>query len=351
MKKNTKKQIINISFVILLLVLMISILTKSTDELNFSNLKKFFSSANILYLILAFVCWGLFILFESLSLHIILRKMGYKPKIKSSIAYTTADVYYSAITPSATGGQPASAFYMIRDGVDGGTAGFTLIFNLVGYTAAILIIGLFALLFGFDTFLLLPGFVKLLIIIGFFLQIFLLTFFIICMCYHEFVRKVGYWLVNTLSKIKIIRKRDKWINRVDNVVEKYGSCYDEFKENKLTLIPVIVCNTLQRAFQVLISAFVCKAAINVDISEIFILQSLVLLGYNSIPLPGGAGAYEYLYLKVFGLYFPEAFIVIAMMVTRTISYYFSLVISGIYTIIYHLFKRKRNVIVGGVVYE
>ena len=57
--------------------------------------------------------------------------MGYKPKLYSSLAYSTADTYYSAITPSASGGQPASAYYMVKDEVSAGASGFSLIFNLV----------------------------------------------------------------------------------------------------------------------------------------------------------------------------------------------------------------------------
>lgn len=342
MNKNTKKQILNISFVILLFVIMILMLSNITDELNFSNIKSFLSSSNPLYLGLAILCWILFISFESLSLHIILKKLGHKPKIKSSIAYTTADTYYSAITPSATGGQPASAFYMVRDGIPGGTAGFSLIFNLVGYTTAILLIGIIAFIFGFNNFLLLSGFVKTLIVLGFVLQFFLLLFFILCMCKHTFVKKCCFGIINILCKLKIVRKREKWIERVDSVINKYNSCYKEFKKHKKLLIPVILCNFLQRSSQVLISAFICKAATNCNIVDIFILQSLVLLGYNSIPLPGGSIAYEYLYLSIYGLLFEDSFIVIALMITRAISYYFSLLISGIYTMIYHLLQTKWN---------
>ena len=341
MTKNTKKQILNISFVVILLVLTVFAVSKSTDELNYTNLKNFFANSNPLYLIAAFICWIGFVLFEALSLHIILRKMGYKSRFKHSIAYSTADIYYSAITPSATGGQPASAYYMVKDEIDGGTAGFSLIFNLVGYTAAILIIGVFALIFGFDTFMDLPIFGQFLVLLGVLSQVLLLSFFISCMCYHTLVKKVGYTIVRLLSKIRIIRKKEKWLARVDNVVDKYNVCYEEFKKHKRTLIPVILCNVAQRVAQVLISAFVCKSAIDCSIFDVFVLQSLVLLGYNTIPLPGGSGAYEYLYLQVYGLYFAEEFIVISMMVARFLSYYLSMFICFVYTITYHMMKKRK----------
>lgn len=344
MKKNTKKQIANIFFVVILFLIMIYILSKSTGELNFSNIKDYFFSAKIEYLVLAFCCWILFILFEAISLDVILNKFGYKPRFVSSIAYTTADTYYSAITPSASGGQPASAFYMVRDGVSGGTAGFSLVFNLIGYTLAILIIGTIAMIFGMDTFLQLSAFLKTLIILGFVLQVLLLSFFVLCMCKHSWVKKCSYGIINFLSKIKIVRKKDKWLGKVDGVIDKYSNCYQILKSHKKILLPVVILNVSQRASQVMISCFVCKAGIDCSFWEIFILQSLVLLGYNSIPLPGGSIAYEYLYLNIFGLYFSESFIVVAVMITRIISYYLNMLISGIFTICYHLFYKKEKII-------
>lgn len=340
MKKNTKKQVLNISIVLLLAVITLIALLSSSKELNYSNIKTFFSNANPLYIIIAFACWIGFIAFEAISLHIILKVLGYKPKIKSSIAYSTSDTYYSAITPSASGGQPASAYYMIKDGISGGTAGFSLIFNLIGYTAAILIIGTFALIIGFDTFLKLPGFVKFLVIFGYITQIGLLIFFIACMKYHVIVKKFGNFTVRLLNKIKLIKNKEKWLDRVNNTVDKYKNSYEGLKKHKMAFIPVILFNVAQRTSQILISVFVCMSAIDCSFIEMLVMQSFVVLGYNSLPLPGGSGAFEYLYMKIYTLSLPESYIIVAMMVTRIISYYFSMVASGAYTLIYHLLHPK-----------
>jgi len=342
MKKSTKKNILNISTVIILIGIMVWLLSKSTDELNFSNIKEYLIECNYGYLFLAFLCWVGFILFEALSLHIILKSFGQKVKFRSAIAYSTADTYYSAITPSATGGQPASAYYMVKDGVSAGASGFSLIFNLAGYTSAIIILGIIALVIDINMFLNLSFFVKFIIILGFFSQVILLIFFITCMRWHKGVKKLGYLIVGILYKIKIIKKKDKWINRVESTVSKYKNCYEDFKKHKFTLVPVIIFNVLQRLSQILISVFVCKSACDCSFIDLFVMQTLVVLGYNSIPLPGGVGAFEYLYLKIYSISLPSSFIIVAMMVTRVISYYISLVASGIYTIIYHILQIKKS---------
>ena len=101
-----------------------------------------------------------FLIAEAFSLKNIARKFGYKTKFVSALAYSSADAYYSALTPSATGGQPASAYYMVKDGFDGGATTFILVFNLLGYTAAIFVLGLAAFVISLFVIRFLTGFVK-----------------------------------------------------------------------------------------------------------------------------------------------------------------------------------------------
>lgn len=340
MNKSIKKQILNIGFVVVLVAITMISLLNSNKELNFDSLRSFFSECNYWYIAGAFGCFLLFVFFEALSLHIILKKFGYKSRVTSSIAYSTSDIYYSAITPSASGGQPASAYYMIRDGASGGTAGFSLVFNLVGYTAALLILGLGAFVVGFDMFLSFAPFVKVLIIFGFIAQVLLLIFFLLCMCKHRQVMGVSSFCVSVLHKFHIIKNKDKWLGRTGRLVVKYKRCYGDFKKNKITLFWVVLCNVAQRLSQVMISVFVCLAVVDCNVFEVFAMQAFVVMGYNSIPLPGGIGVYEYLYLRIYEFSFSSAFIVVAMMVTRVISYYLSMILCGIYTMVYHVIGGK-----------
>lgn len=340
MKKSVKKQVLNISFVVVLVAITMIALLNSNKELNYQSLKEFFSQCNYWYIVWAFGFFLAFVLFEALSLHIILKKFGYKPKITSSIAYSTSDIYYSAITPSASGGQPASAYYMVKDGVSGGTSGFSLIFNLVGYTAALLILGVVAFVIDFNMFLDFVPFVKFLIVFGFVAQVGLLIFFVLCMRKHRQVMAFCGFCVNVLNKLHIIKNKDKWMGRVGRIVVKYKGCYNDFKKNRKTLFWVILCNVAQRLSQIMISVMVCKSVVDCNMVDVFAMQAFVVLGYNSLPLPGGIGAYEYLYLKVYGSYFSVSFIVVAMMVTRIISYYLSMILCGIYTMVYHLIGTR-----------
>lgn len=343
LSKSVKKQLFNLLFAAILIGITITVLIVNNRELNYDNIAAFLRESNGYCIAAAFVCMLLFIAFEALSLHRITRKLGHKGRFVSSLAYSAADVYYSAITPSASGGQPASAFYMVRDGMGAGKATFALVFNLIGYTAAILVIAVSAFVINPAVFSSIDAwFARFLIIAGIVVQAVLLGFFVACMFCGGAVLKLGKKFISFLHKIRLVKKPEKWVKKLSDEVEKYRSCLAEIKKSPVLFIETLAFNVVQRVSQTLIPCFVCYAVDpSVSFADLYVLQAFVLLGYNCVPLPGGVGAYEYLYLNLYCLYFDRAFIVIAMMVSRVISYYFCIVVSGGYILVYHLAGSRK----------
>ena len=234
---------------------------------------------------------------------------------------------------------------MVKDGMDTGTATFALVFNLIAYTSAILVIGAFAFILRPHMFAGFEFWIKFLVVAGFVAQTLLLAFFIACMRCHRAVLKCGNGLISFLTKIKLVKKPEKWRGKLADEVEKYRAGFEEIKKHRALFFEALLLNIAQRVSQILITCFVCLAADrSAPFRDVFVMQAFVLIGYNSVPLPGGVGAFEYLYLHIYGLLFENAFILAAMMVTRTISYYICIVVSGTMTLAYHIhiIKRKKR---------
>jgi len=341
--KNAKKQIWNILFLVVLVGITLAILFTSNRELNFKNIGDFILRSNPWLLILAFLCMLAGIVCEGLSIRVIARKLGYKCKVISSMAYSSADIYYSALTPSASGGQPASAYYMVKDGIDAGGTTFILLFNLIAYTLAIFVVGALAFILRPGMFSQFEFFVKFLIIAGIIIQGALLGFFVACMFCHKAVLKVGNGLISLLARMKLVKKIEKWQGKLAEAVEKYRAGFEEIKKHKSVFFQALLLNVAQRVTKLFIDCFVCMAAgCGLSFVELVAMQAFVTLGYNSVPLPGGVGAYEYLYLRIYGLGLESAFILSAVMVSRVISYYLSIVVSGIFTLGYHVGILKKE---------
>lgn len=344
--KRTKKQLLNILFLVVLIGITLIVVFVNNKGFSFKHLGEFLRSCSShwYWLVAAFAASALFVVFEGVSLLVILRCLGEKPKVFSSMVYSTADVYYSAITPSATGGQPASAYYMVKDGIGAGKASFALVFNLIGYTTAIIVIGVVALILRPTYFGLIDNwFMHLLIILGFVLQGLLLAFFIACMFCGGAVKRLGNGLISLLTKLHIVKRPEKWRKKIADEVEKYKECRIAIREKPLMSVANFLFNLLQRVSHVLISCFVCMAAMpDMNFIDLFVLESLVLIGYNSVPLPGGVGAFESLYINIYCVCFTDDnFILSAMMVTRFISYYLRMIVCGIVTLGYHAYLVRK----------
>ncbi len=354
MTKKAKKQIINIAFLVVLIGVTFTVIFVSQD-INIHDIGQFLYNCNPWYIVGAFGGMLGYVIFEAISLHIIARKLGHKSKFTSSIAYSTSDLYYSAITPSASGGQPASAFYMMRDGMSGGTAGFTVLFNIISYTAATILVGLFGVVACPSMFGQIGHWLaKTLVIVGFVIQLALLALLLLCLFRARVILRIGNWGITLLSKMHIVKKTDKWRGKLDGVVTKYRACRTVIKKHPMLFVNALLLNTAQRVSQTLIPCFVIMASplfgkVDVSFLELFCMQAYVMIGYNSIPLPGGTGVYEYLYPNVFGIGFTDmTFVLSAMMVSRGISFYISMIVTGLYTLVYHAVGIKKIKADGGV---
>ena len=344
LSKKGKKQLWNLLFLFLLISITLTVLLLSYQELNFKNILNFIRTSKWWLLALSVVCMIAGIVFEGLSLHIISRGLGHRGKVLPSIAYSSADIYYSAITPSASGGQPAAAYYMVKDGMSAGTASFTLVFNTVAYTSSLIILTVFAFALRPALFLEFPFMTKFLIILGVVIQLILLIFLIGCMRFHKTVLKVCNGLVSLLVKIKIVKNEQKWRTKISEEVAKYAACFQEIHKRRLLFLNALLLNTAQRVVRIIISCCICLAAApDASFWCVFALQSFIIVGYTSLPVPGGVGAFEYLYLRVYRVIFTsDAFILSAMMVMRTVSYYLSIVVSGVITLGFHIGVMHRK---------
>ena len=345
MTKKTKRLLLNLGIVALLVALTLVVLFVSQkDDLNFTQIGEYFKNGNPVWIVGAFGCMLLFTIFEGVSIFFIARFFGSKPNIISTTAYSASNGFYSLITPTGAGGQPAAIFYMSRDGMSPGKASFAILLNTIGYTASIFAVGIAALCIDPALFSGINNvFAKVLVIAGGVVQFVLLGLFIGCMFFGKAIRKMGNGLVTLFYKIKIVKKPDKWRAKIDDEVRKYGECRQILKEKPLVILTTLIFNILQRTAQTLIPCFVCLAVDpNAPVLDIFALQAFVLFGYNSTPLPGGVGAYEFLFMSVYAqLPYETSFILLVLMISRVFSYYLSMIWSGVYTLTYHMVKVKK----------
>lgn len=319
------------------------------DGFSFSGFLSFLKESNPWWIAAAFASMLGFILFEGLALLTIVKYFGYKKSIGHGAIYASGDIYFSAITPSATGGQPASAYFMMKDKIPGTVVTVALIVNLIMYTFAILIIGIISILMSPGIFL---GFsipAKILIIVGSVCLIGLAVGFIFILFKSHILHKLGNGGINLLARLKLIRKPERKKEKLSNAIISYSHNVSLLRGRNSVLFKVLAFNVLQRACGIAVTLFVFLASGGAPSSavDIWSSQCMVVLGSNTVPIPGAMGVSDYLLIDALGaIGIPSAQAVNLDLLSRAISFYSCVILCGLAMIVrlvsYKVIDKKKN---------
>lgn len=341
-----KRQLISLGVIIVLILLTFYTLYSKTDDLHFKTLAETWDHLNKAYLALAFVSMLCFVVIEGLCLGIIAKPLGYHFSLKAATVYAAADLYFSAITPSATGGQPASAYYMAKDGVKVSDATTILILNILQYTVSLILMSAVALIAKLDFFIKAGGVFRSLFMIGFVLQILLLAICLLCMFSRETIRSIGTFLVKSLYKLKFIKYKEEKLEKINNYIDSYQAGVDYVKRKPGLMGVVLGSNILQRLAFFSVGYFVYRSFGLHELGywDLIMVQTLLAMAVNSLPIPGAIGVSEGSFLLLFKSIYLGGTLMPALIFTRGINYYICFVLCGIITIAYHIsiMKREKN---------
>ena len=284
-----------------------------------------------------------FIFFEGFAILALCKGFGYKKGFGKGYIYSASDIYVSAITPSATGGQPASAFFMIRDGIPSSVVTVILLINLVLYIFSLLIIGLVCFIampfeiFAFSTL------SKALIIAGVISLVFLAVLFILLLKKQNLLHGLCRKLIGFLGKLHILKNTECKYKKLSVWMDSYHDCAQVMKDKHGVLIKALIFNLLQRIAQISITVF-AFLAVGGSLSvapEVFVMQEMVVVGSNCIPIPGAMGVADYLMLDAFSNVVGAQATNLELL-ARTISFYLCVILCGLSFFFKLVLSRRKN---------
>lgn len=341
---NKKKRSFLTCFFILLAVLTIFAVTFGNSSFSFKEFFQFIKSADPIYLILSFISVFLFILFEALALRSIAASFGYKRKIKDGLVYSSADIYFSAITPSATGGQPMTAYFMYKDGIPGTIITITLLYNLMMYAISFIILGIITFLIKPSIFLNLTILSKILILLGVGVQLAIFVGFYFLIYKDKLLERLCSFGLNIGVKLHIIKNPEEKMNKLHNIMNEYKEYAHMIKGKHGLFCKALIFNALQRLAQIGVSLFTflaTKGSIS-GLFSIWAVQLYVIFGAYCVPIPGGMGVSDYLMLDGYNNIMELSKAANLQLLSRTISFYCCIIICGIIVLVRYLLVRRSK---------
>lgn len=289
---------------------------------------------------------GLMVLYlgcEAACTHLILRTLGSPVPYRRCLGYSCVGFYFSTVTPSSTGGQPMQVYSMTRDGVPGAHGALDMLLISICYQIASALFALAAWIFfpgvvdGFGSWL------TVLLIFGFSATFALTVLMTLFLVQPAWCSRLAGGCISLLVWLRLCKDPAPLRERLEEQIAQYSQGGQVLRA-KPTLFPRLLALNLLQICSLYLVPWTIYHALGLSghgAAELVALQALMSVAVGLLPLPGAAGAAEAAFLHAFAAFF-GGLVTPAMVLSRGISCYGTLVVTGLVTLVLHLRRRRRR---------
>jgi uncharacterized protein (TIRG00374 family) len=336
------KRIFKWIFVLLPFAVVIAIGLLDWDAVK--GIGKAFGRLNLFFVFSGVLCMIVFWMLDGYILHYITASMYPKRKYLFSLRIAILGQYYSAITPFASGGQPAQVLYMKKYGMPVGISTSVVTVKFLTFQAGVCIFYIISMLLRFEFFYKDYTGIFWLSLAGFAINFGVIFFLLLAMFKGHFVSSAAEKIVGFLSRIRLVKNREKWLKTTAKTVSDFQKSIVFLKSHPFKIAVILLLNVLHLVFLFSIGYFVCLSfGINPKyIAEMIMLQSFLYITVSYFPIPGGSGANEAGFFLFFQRFFAQQYIYLGMILWRLITYYLTLAVGLLLTLFEGIFGPKGD---------
>ena len=323
-----------------LIILTLYIILKNNDV---EEIKRIISSVKINYIIIGVICSFTFIVCEGINIGRNLKLLEYDIKFFTSVKYAVVGMFFSSVTPSASGGQPMQAYYMHKDGIEISHSSLALLMNLASFQVVTVTMSIIGYIVSRQLVIKELGNIKFLVVLGIILNISVLAFILTAIFSKRFITKLINLVCGFLNKIKY-KKVEEFKKIATSQVNEYKESAVYFKENKSTVLKNLLTTTVQISTFHSIPFWVYKGfnLSGYSLISVVMIQAVLYISVCALPLPGAVGISESGFVLMFKTFFPANMLSSAMILSRGISFYLLVLASGLIIAVMYLINIKGN---------
>ena len=287
--------------------------------------------------LVAFFIWG-----ESIIIWYMMRSSGIQLKKRTCFLFSSVGFFFSCITPSASGGQPMQIYYMKKEKISIPVSTVILMIVTITYKLVLVVIGVGIAIFGrgfLHKYLegILPVFY-----LGLALNIFCVTFMTILVFHPLLAKAILVKGMKLLERFHLMKKKEGRLKKLEDSMDTYRNTAAYLKNNPFVIVKVIGITFIQRMALFAVTWFVYQAfgLHGTGFWEILFLQAVISVSVDMLPLPGGMGISETLFLNIFSPVF-GGLLLPGMVLSRGLGYYGELLISAVFTVVAQLTIGKK----------
>ncbi len=332
--------IINIAFIIGTLLLMLYLISQAGD---LGEMARALGAIDLAWLAGALACFSAHVFIEGLAVYLFFRYQQVRVSLGFCELVGLIGIFYSNITPAATGGQPMQVFALKKRGVPPGVGTSALAVKFFCWQCALLVVGA-ALWACFGSFVYrVLGSAVWLVAVGFFMNSLMVAAVILLAISRNLVRAVIIFLVNLAHKVKLVKDVAKTSSRMDAALNDFHASVEILTKKPLQFLSLLGLSVLQVTALMSVIYFVYRGfgLKEAPYIRLLTIQFLLYITASFTPLPGASGAQEggfYLFFKPF---FTNGTLFAALLIWRFISYYLFIIV-GFFAVITDHFNAARR---------
>lgn len=341
MNRTVWKKILNTVFLAVVFILTLLSVFRGED---ISQVLTYIRTADPLYVGLSIICVILFILGESVVIHYMLETLGSRVRFSQCCLFSFIGFFYSSITPSASGGQPMQVVAMRKAQIPVAVSTVVLAIVTVTYKLVLVLIGAVILLIRPASLMVYLEPVESIMYLGMGLNVVCIAALLLLVFDPHVIRTIATSVLALVNRVRPLRRPEKQAARIDRIVSQYQGAAEFYRSHTHVIIRVFLITLAQRLILFLITWFsYCSFRLSGHSMPVIVsLQAMISVASDMLPLPGGMGISENLFLEIFHQIFGEDLVLPGMMISRGISYYTQLLISGIMTIVASFAIKEKD---------
>ena len=172
--------------------------------------------------------------------------------------------------------------------------------------------------------------------LGLGLNVFCVGFMLILVFHPVLAKRMMIRGLRLLERLHLMKKKQERLEKLEASMDLYNDTAAYLKSHIRIVFEVLAITFVQRFALFFVTFFVYRSfgLRGTGVYEIVMLQAVISVAVDMLPLPGGMGISETLFLSIFEPVF-GSLLLPGMVLSRSLSYYTELLLSALMTVAAH----------------
>lgn len=287
--------------------------------------------------------WLLFVGSRAYTMKFYLARQGVLVRFGAAFHASLIGLFYSGVTPAASGGQPMQMYHLHKEGVPVSLSASGVLVKFVGFQSMLLVLA--GVFLGCNS-----AFVRetvgssfFLIILGFVINAVIVAAVMLLLISRRAVRSLVRAALHIGEKIRLVKDRPAMEKRIGKQVDSYLEAMSTVRDRPLDMLAMFALSALQ------VLSYCCIIwalyhAFGLGSASFFQLVAIQLLLYQTVsfvPLPGASGAQEGLFFLFLHTIVPDTLQIGMLFAWRFFTFYLTMLTGGL-TVVWDGIRSLRR---------